>query len=150
MLLCIVILQMRLFSYFLNLFENLFGEELILYKTHFGKCFYCLNPRSFRRRLRDDGSSSVGTDFMASRDLGSTQTPYLKWTYRMFLCRKSGMGQTSEKTALFQQWKEEGTALFKNMQWLLGHQSLSLKQTRPHVWDIDSEKWGEGKEERKG
>ena len=87
---------------------------------------------------------------MASRDLGSTQTPYLKWTYRMFLCRKSGMGQTSEKTALFQQWKEEGIALFKNMQWLLGHQSLSLKQTRPHAWDIDSEKWGEGKEERKG
>lgn len=63
------------------------------------------------------------------------------------------MGQTSEKTAVFQQWKEEGTALFKNMQWLLGHQSLSLKQARPHVWGIDSEKWREGdflKERKKG
>ena len=65
------------------------------------------------------------------------------------------MGQTSEKTAVFQQWKEEGTALFKNMQWLLGRQSLSLKQARPHVWGIDLEKWGgrkfsQGKEERKG
>ena len=54
------------------------------------------------------------------------------------------MGQTSEKTAVFQHWKEEGTALFKNMQWLLGRQSLSLKQARPHVWGIDSVKWGGG------
>ena len=59
MLLCIVILQRRVFSYFLNLFGNLFGEGLILYRTHFGKCFYCLNPCSLRRRLRDDESSSM-------------------------------------------------------------------------------------------
>lgn len=63
MLLCIVILQRRVFSYFLNLFENLFGEELMLYRTHFGKCFCCLNPRSLWRRLRDDGSSSVWSRF---------------------------------------------------------------------------------------
>lgn len=112
MLLCIVILQRRVFSYFLNLFENLFGEELILYRTHFGKCFYCLNPRSLQRRLRDDGSSNVGTDFMASRDLGSTQTPYLKCTYRIFLCIKSGTGQTSEKNLHYSSSEKRKEQLF--------------------------------------
>lgn len=153
MLLCIVILQRKVFSYFLNLFENLFGEGLILYRTHFGKCFYCLNPCFLWRRLRDDGSSSMWYRFHGIQ--GSRE--YLKLpTWRGptgCFCAENQGGARPLKRLLFQQWKEEGPALFKNMQWLLGRQSLSLKQTRPYVWGVDSEKWGEGsflKERKKG
>lgn len=61
----------------------------------------------------------------------------------MFLCRRSGKGQASEKTMCYSNSEREERKVFKNIQWLLGH--VSLKQTRPPVWGIGSGKWREGK-----
>lgn len=123
-------------------------KGLILYRTHFRKMLLWSQPLYLTEEAKRWTQRCAVGILWHPGYWAVHQTPYLKWAYERFLCRRPGRGQASEKTLHYSSSEKDEGELFKNKGCLLAVRTSEANKTP--VWRVDSGEQREGNADRRG